>query len=374
MLVHGGIQSGKESVDTIAEVLVRRGFGVIAIDMPYFGERDTGLLRSFSEADKHEHLYNRESTYLEWLVQLVKDIGRTIDLLQDHYGVDPDRIGYVGFSRGAQAGFVVVGAEPRLAAAGLMYGGHFDRSETGHLAAACPANYIGRIAPRPLWLLSGEFDGDYDRERSVEPLYRHTGQPTEIHWVENGAPVAPAGGPRASGRLAELSARLRAGVRRRPTGIDEPRKSSGASKLRPAAPSGLSHPLPTFRVSDPNSKIVEVVACQEPRRPRIRLEPQEAVEPHPPVDITPAEPARFRNLTVFPLVSEGSGQPVHAPPRGARRGLRHHWRDGLGGRPHAPRPERGRRRRPRPRRRAADRREAEPDHQPLHHPGGEKRH
>jgi dienelactone hydrolase len=186
VLVHGGIQSGKESVRTIAEVLVRRGFGVIAIDMPYFGERDTGLLRSFSEADKHEHLYNRESTYLEWLVQLVKDIGRTIDLLQGHYGVDPDRIGYVGFSRGAQAGFVVVGAEPRLAAAGLMYGGHFDRSETGHLAAACPANYIGRIAPRPLWLLSGEFDGDYDRERSVEPLYRHAGQPTEIHWVETG--------------------------------------------------------------------------------------------------------------------------------------------------------------------------------------------
>ena len=186
VLVHGGRQSGKASVRPIAEVLVRRGFGVIAIDMPYFGERDTGLLRSFSEADKHEHLYNRESTYLEWLVQLVKDVGRTIDLLQDNYGVDPDRIGYVGFSRGAQAGFVVVGAEPRLAAAGLMYGGHFDRSETGHLAAACPANYIGRIAPRPLWLLSGEFDGDYDRERSVEPLYRHAGQPTEIHWVETG--------------------------------------------------------------------------------------------------------------------------------------------------------------------------------------------
>ena len=67
-----------------------------------------------------------------------------------------------------------------------MYGGHFDRSETGHLAAACPANYVGRIAPRPLWLLNGTFDGDYDRERSVEPLYRHAGQPTEMRWVETG--------------------------------------------------------------------------------------------------------------------------------------------------------------------------------------------
>ena len=88
VLVHGGRQSGKTSVRPMAEVLVRRGFGVIAIDMPYFGERDTGLLRSFDEADKHEHLYNRESTYLEWLVQLVKDVGRTIDLLREHYGVN----------------------------------------------------------------------------------------------------------------------------------------------------------------------------------------------------------------------------------------------------------------------------------------------
>ena len=186
ILVHGGIRPGKASMRPIAEFLVRRGFGVIAIDMLYFGERDTGLLKSFSEADKHENLYNRESTYLQWVVQLVKDVGRTVDLLQSHYGADPESIGYVGFSRGGQAGSIVAGADDRLRAVALIYAGHFDRSETGHLAAACPANYIGRIAPRPLWLLNGTFDGDYDRERSVEPLYRHVGQPTEMHWVETG--------------------------------------------------------------------------------------------------------------------------------------------------------------------------------------------
>jgi dienelactone hydrolase len=188
ILVHGGIGSGKASpsIRSIAETLVRRGYRVIAIDMPYFGQRDTGLLRSFSESDKHEQLYNRESTYLEWVIQLVKDVGRTFDLLRDHYGADPDRIAYVGFSRGAQVGIIVVAAEKRLAAAGLMYGGHFDRGETGHLAAACPANYIGRIAPRPLWLLNGTFDADYDRAKSVEPLYRHAGEPKEVHWAETG--------------------------------------------------------------------------------------------------------------------------------------------------------------------------------------------
>jgi dienelactone hydrolase len=186
ILVHGGVKPGKETMSSEATAAVRSGFDAIAIDMPYFGERDTGFLKSFNEADKHEALYNRQSAYLEWVVQLVKDVGRTFDLLVDHYGADAERIGYLGFSRGAQAGFIVVAAEERLAAAALAYGGHFDRSETGHLAAACPANYIGRISPRPLWLLNGTFDGDYDRALSVEPLVRQAGEPVEMHWVETG--------------------------------------------------------------------------------------------------------------------------------------------------------------------------------------------
>jgi len=186
IMVHGGVRAGKEYVSTAAEKFVRSGFDAITIDMPYFGERDTGLLKSFSEVDKHEALYNQKSTYLEWVIQLVKDVGRTFDLLVDHYGADPERIAYWGRSRGAQAGFIVVGVEQRLVAAVLAYGGHFDRSETGHLAAACPANYIGRISPRPLWLINGTFDGDYDRALSVEPLVLHAGEPVEIIWVETG--------------------------------------------------------------------------------------------------------------------------------------------------------------------------------------------
>jgi pimeloyl-ACP methyl ester carboxylesterase len=186
VLVHGGLRPGKASMKPMAEFLVRRGFSVMAIDMPLFGERDNGQLGSFSESDKHENLYNRESIYLQWVVQLVKDVGRTFDVLVDELGVDPERIAYVGFSRGAQAGFIVAAADERFVASAHLYGGHLDRSETGHLAAACPANYIGRISPRPMWVLNGTFDGDYDRERSVEPLLRHAGSPSEVHWVETG--------------------------------------------------------------------------------------------------------------------------------------------------------------------------------------------
>lgn len=77
-------------------------------------------------------------------------------------------------------------ADTRFSAVALLYGGHFDRSETEHRAAACPANYIGRISPRPLFLMNGSFDGDYDRQRSVQPLHTLAREPVEIHWVETG--------------------------------------------------------------------------------------------------------------------------------------------------------------------------------------------
>ena len=186
VLVHGGARAGKSTMGQMAELFVRRGINSLVIDLLYFGERDSGPLTSFTEDDKHENLYNRPSLYLSWVVQTVKDVGRSIDLLVSRYGADPARIGYVGFSRGAQVGFIVTAAEPRFSAVGLMYGGHFDRGETGHLAAACPANFAGRIAPTPLWLLNGSFDSDYDPEKSVAPLHRLLGEPVEIHWVETG--------------------------------------------------------------------------------------------------------------------------------------------------------------------------------------------
>lgn len=186
VLVHGGVRSGKSTMRRIAELFVRRGINSLAIDLPNFGERDSGLLTTFTEQDKHENLYNRPSLYLSWVLQTVKDVGRSVDLLVSHYGADPERIGYFGFSRGAQVGFIVPAVERRFSAVGLMYGGHFDRGETGHLAAACPANYAGRIAPTPLWILNGSFDSDYDREKSVTPLHLLLGEPVEVRWVETG--------------------------------------------------------------------------------------------------------------------------------------------------------------------------------------------
>ena len=86
---------------------------------------------------------------------------------------------------------IAAGADDRFAAVALAYAGHFDRAEKEHRAAACPANYIGRISPRPLFLLNGNFDSDYDKERSVEPLHGLAKEPVEILWVDTGHTLPP---------------------------------------------------------------------------------------------------------------------------------------------------------------------------------------
>lgn len=83
-------------------------------------------------------------------------------------------------------GAVVGGIEHRLAATALLYGGHFDALETGHLPAACPANYIGRISPRPLLMVNATQDTDFIRETSVLPLYALAKSPKKIVWTEGG--------------------------------------------------------------------------------------------------------------------------------------------------------------------------------------------
>jgi formylglycine-generating enzyme required for sulfatase activity len=78
------------------------------------------------------------------------------------------------------------GADRRLAAVIILNGGHFDALEREHLPAACPANYIGRISPRPLLMLHGKYDTDHVPETSVEPLYRLAKSPKQILWSESG--------------------------------------------------------------------------------------------------------------------------------------------------------------------------------------------
>ena len=86
---------------------------------------------------------------------------------------------------------IVGGADQRLAGVAALIAGHFDAIESGHRSAACPANYIGHISPRPLLMINGEHDADYDKKESVLPLQALAGEPKEFHWNDTGHTLPP---------------------------------------------------------------------------------------------------------------------------------------------------------------------------------------
>jgi pimeloyl-ACP methyl ester carboxylesterase len=188
IVLHGGSAAGKDSPNAVATatLLARAGFAALAIDLPHFGERATELLTTFAEQEKHDRLYNQPSVYLGWVTQIAKDVSRSFDLLVGERGADPGRVALIGNSRGAIVGAIAMAIERRLCAIVLLFGGHFDALETNHLPAACPANYIGRIAPRPLLMINGTQDSDMIKDLAVEPLFKVAKQPKQILWTDGG--------------------------------------------------------------------------------------------------------------------------------------------------------------------------------------------
>jgi len=188
VVLHGGSGKDRPFFQRLAESLARGGFDVLAIDMKYWGRRETGLFTTFTEDDRHDQLYNRSPLYLDWMIQTVKDVQRSFDFLVTEKNIAPTHIGLLGGSRGAVVGAIAGAVERRFATVLLLHGGHFDAKEREHLPAACPANYIGRIGPRPLFTINSDNDGDFDAERSVRPLHRLINDSTEhrARWTQGG--------------------------------------------------------------------------------------------------------------------------------------------------------------------------------------------
>lgn len=184
--LHGGTGRGKESTvgDQLGLLMARDGWTVLAIDLWHYGERNTGLLTSYTQTEKAEKLYNEPTTYLTFVTQTVKDVSRGYDYLVQEHGIDANRIFLVGHSRGAVLSSIAGAADTRLAGVVLLHGGHFGLLVQHHRPAACPANYIGRISPRPVLMFNTTNDGYFLPETTIRPWVRLALDPVERHWSD----------------------------------------------------------------------------------------------------------------------------------------------------------------------------------------------
>lgn len=192
ILALGGIRTGKDVVNYLEET---PGVMVFALDYPYKGKKSKfGVWEFISEVPEIRRA----------LLNTVPASLLAVDYLLGRDDVDPTRIVFVGGSVGAMYGPVVGAAEPRLAGVALLFGAgdlqRVFRANIGGprpLAAAGawvvsllisplePLKYVGRISPRPMFMLSGTGDARMPIDTS-RLLHEAAREPKTIRWIDTG--------------------------------------------------------------------------------------------------------------------------------------------------------------------------------------------
>jgi dienelactone hydrolase len=146
--------------------LVRAGRIVIAPVLKGAYERHTPGFDS--DTSKSSTLWR------DYVVAWHKDIARTIDYLQTRSDVDPERIGFMGYSRGAALIPITLAQETRIKTAALLIPGFY-------LARPAPEVDVFNFTPRvtqPVLMMSGKLDSIFP-ERSQLPFFDTLGTATD---------------------------------------------------------------------------------------------------------------------------------------------------------------------------------------------------
>ena len=161
------------------ELLCANGYAVLAIDARGHGERSHEIgFRSVQQA------FNVPSARRDMFTGTVVDWRRGIDYLESRPDIDATRLGLLGSSMGTMYGAVLAAVEERIDAAVFVVGGMPPDSWTV-LPEVHQANYVGRIAPRPVLMLNGKQDVTLIPEGSRK-WFALSGEPKEQVWYEAG--------------------------------------------------------------------------------------------------------------------------------------------------------------------------------------------
>jgi cephalosporin-C deacetylase-like acetyl esterase len=135
------------------------------------------------------------------VVQYVKEMRRAIDVIVSYPELDAERIGYVGFSLGADFGGILAGVEKRIAAYALESGrAHYTVFPVSDCATRLPAgrlaayrerigvvnaiHYVGHAAPAALLIQNGSLDPISPR-KDVLALYGAASGPKTLRWYRS---------------------------------------------------------------------------------------------------------------------------------------------------------------------------------------------
>ena len=110
----------------------------------------------------------------ELTIQIVKDLRRCIDYLEERPEIDSQKIAYEGMSWGGAAGAIIPAIEERIKASVLL-GGHFEGTGRPEVREI---NYVGRVKT-PTLMLNGKYDTIYPLESAIKPMFDLLGTPAE---------------------------------------------------------------------------------------------------------------------------------------------------------------------------------------------------
>ncbi len=118
---------------------------------------------------------NMTTSYRDHMIMWAKDVGRSVDYLESRADIAKDRIGYIGYSWGAEVAPLILAVEPRFSL-GLICLGAFNLQPS--LPEADPLNFAPRVKV-PVLMLNGRFDFFGPTAISQEPMFKLLGTSAE---------------------------------------------------------------------------------------------------------------------------------------------------------------------------------------------------
>ncbi len=113
------------------------------------------------------HVGDESYRHVEYVIQWVKDVRRTLDYLETRHDIDSDRFAFYGMSWGGMYGAIIPAVENRLKV-NILAPGALRSWRTR--PEADQINYVTRVTI-PTLMLNGRYDARMPLETSIQPLY-----------------------------------------------------------------------------------------------------------------------------------------------------------------------------------------------------------